>query len=368
MNPSNLIQYASVESLRQLHESYEYHLSALAVLAGFTIDSLTLRRVDLWAEHIVIISYLVIAALAIIVMLLHNEGRLQGKIFKDVEWWTPLVMQFAFGGLFSVFLLFYGRASAIAANWPALIILLGLLVGNEFFRRRYRRLTFNLSVWYTAVLAYCIFAVPILVNQIGNWVFVLSGLSSLLVVAGFVRLLKTVSSSIISSLQRTFAVSIGAVLLFTGVLYFSHAIPPIPLSLQETSVAHNITRLSDGSYQLSVEDEAWYRSVMPGETIHLTPSGSAYLFSSVFAPTGFDTQLVHDWQYHQNDKWVSISRVSFPVIGGRDGGYRGYSKKTNLQPGDWRVLVKTGSGRLVGRDGFHIELVNQTPQLRSVNR
>lgn len=365
MNVSNLTKYVSVESIRQLHESYEYHLSALAVLAGFTIDSLTLRRVDLWAEHIVIISYLVIAALAIIVMLLHSEGRLQEGIFKDVEWWAPLIMQFAFGGLFSVFLLFYGRASSLAANWPALVILLSLLVGNEFFRRKYQRLTFNLTVWYTAALAYCILLLPILVNQIGDWVFVVSALSSLLLVFGFVRLLALISTELISALKRTLLVSFVGVAAFTSLLYFSHIIPPIPLSLQETSVAHNITKLSGGSYRLSVEDKAWYRSVLPNETVHITPNKKAYVFSSVFAPTGFNTDIVHDWQYLKKDRWVSVSRVSFPVIGGRDDGYRGYSQKSNLQAGHWRVLVETNQGRRLGAENFQVELVDQPVELRS---
>jgi hypothetical protein len=340
----------------------------MAVLFGFVIDSLTLRRIDLWAEHIVVLSYLGIAAVAIIVMHLYNEGRLHARIFDHADWWVPLVMQFAFGGLFSAFLLFYGRSGSIASNWPALLILLGLLVGNEFFRRRYQRLMFNVSVWYTAVLAYCIFAVPVVVSQIGGWVFILSGLCSVLIAYSFIYLLSVLSPVMIRELRRTFMVLIGGILLSTSLLYFSHAIPPIPMSLQTAEIAHNVNRTASGDYQIALEERVWYDSIIPGETIHTLPGDPVYLFSSVFAPTGFDTNIAHRWQYRQGGEWETASRISFPVIGGRTNGYRGYSRKTNVQPGKWRVLVETGSGRRLGKESFWVEHTDTFPQLQTVIR
>ena len=41
-------------------------------------------------------------------------------------------------------------------------------------------------------------------------------------------------------------------------------------------------------------------------------------------------------------------------MGGRDGGYRGYSVKGNPQAGDWRVDIETIDGRLVGRIRFTV--------------
>lgn len=365
---NRLLQHASVKQLRRWHEQYEPHLSAAAVLIGFTIDSLTLRRVDLWAEHIVILSYLAIAGIAIVVMLLYNEGKLSWPVFTHADWWVPLVMQFAFGGLFSVFLLFYGRAGSFAANWPALVILLGLLVGNEFFRRRYRRLTFNITIWYTAVLAYSIFTVPILVNQIGGWVFILSGFVSLAVVWAFVQLLSQISSGYINQLKRTFATAVGLVFVFTSFLYFSHAIPPIPMSLRQGHTAHALEKTAKHNYRLLVEDRRWYQQLIPGQTVHVQPGEPLYFFSAVFAPADFDTEIVHNWQYRQGGDWVPISSVSFPVVGGRAGGYRGYSKKANLRSGRWRVKVSTPGGRQLGQESFRVVSVDTTPNLQTVLR
>jgi hypothetical protein len=41
-------------------------------------------------------------------------------------------------------------------------------------------------------------------------------------------------------------------------------------------------------------------------------------------------------------------------VGGRDGGFRGYSFKKNIQPGTWRVDVETAEGLLLGRIGFEV--------------
>jgi hypothetical protein len=55
------------------------------------------------------------------------------------------------------------------------------------------------------------------------------------------------------------------------------------------------------------------------------------------------------------DKWVSVTRITFPIRGGRDGGYRGFSVKENLFEGRWRVDVKTERNQIIGRMKFNIE-------------
>jgi len=355
--------------VRQLHENYESELSAAAVLFGFTVDSLTLRRIDLWAEHVVILSYILIAAVAILLMHLYNEGKLRRwQIFNQADWWVPLVMQFAFGGLFSVFLVFYGRAGSLSANWLFLLMLVGFLIGNEFFRRRYRRLTFNITVWYTAVLAYCIFAIPILVNQIGGWVFILSGIVSLAIVSGFVYGISLISPRSLRLYKNTVIAGISAVFALTTLLYFTHAVPPIPLSLQEVRVAYNVNRSTSGNYTLTVPDRPLYKQLLPRDAIAVGSGQPVYFYSSVFAPTQFDTRIVHNWQHYKDGRWRSKSRISYPLVGGRAGGYRGYSFKRNLTEGRWRVSVETDNGRLIGQETFRINFTDEVPDREAVIR
>ena len=43
------------------------------------------------------------------------------------------------------------------------------------------------------------------------------------------------------------------------------------------------------------------------------------------------------------------------ISGGREGGYRGYTIKQRVMPGDWRVDAETAEGRIIGRVSFRVE-------------
>ncbi|MDP7238728.1 MAG: DUF2914 domain-containing protein, partial [Candidatus Latescibacteria bacterium] len=42
-------------------------------------------------------------------------------------------------------------------------------------------------------------------------------------------------------------------------------------------------------------------------------------------------------------------RIAYPMVGGRDGGWRGYSMKRQLKIGYWRINVITGDNLVLGR-------------------
>jgi hypothetical protein len=47
--------------------------------------------------------------------------------------------------------------------------------------------------------------------------------------------------------------------------------------------------------------------------------------------------------------------VSFPIRGGRKNGYRGYSFKANIPPGEWKVVVESDRGAVIGSIRFRVE-------------
>jgi hypothetical protein len=355
-----ILNIFSVPKIRRLHEQYETHFSALALTAGLAVDSLTLRRIDLWAENLAILGFLFIASLAIVLMQLYNTGWLRKltvlsyRPFAHANWWLPLVIQFAFGGLFSVFVVFYGRSGSIVANWPFFLILVGLLVGNEIVRTYYRKFFFNTIVFYIAVFAYAIFAVPILVGQVTTWVFLISGVVSLAVISLFIKLLQRISPVSVKARKQGWVYAIGGIFLVLNVLYFFSIMPPIPLSLQDAQIAQRVERLPDNTYQVTHEARPWYQTVFADPTVHMPSGGSVYFYSSVFAPTDLSTDVIHHWQYNDEGSWRTASRIRFSVIGGRQGGYRGYSKKQNIFPGKWRVTTLIEDGRVLGQTTFNI--------------
>ena len=76
---------------------------------------------------------------------------------------------------------------------------------------------------------------------------------------------------------------------------------------------------------------------------------------------------MHEWQYYDTaqKKWITDSIVYLPVIGGRNGGFRTYSMRSNLADGKWRVNIKTEQGQTIGSLHFNVLSVNIEPPLLS---
>ncbi|MFZ1503187.1 MAG: DUF2914 domain-containing protein, partial [Nitrospira sp.] len=53
--------------------------------------------------------------------------------------------------------------------------------------------------------------------------------------------------------------------------------------------------------------------------------------------------------------FTHADRIALKISGGREGGYRAYTFKQGLDPGDWRVDVETEDGRVIGRVVVHAE-------------
>ena len=126
--------------------------------------------------------------------------------------------------------------------------------------------------------------------------------------------------------------------------------------MKSGGVYHSVSKISEGNYQAIREvDKRWYKKLTK-DVAHFNNSESAYVFSSVFAPTDLNTKIIHDWQYYDanQDKWISSSKVPFSIVGGRENGYRVFSKKENIFPGEWRVDVTTEMSQVIGRVSFRV--------------
>lgn len=340
------------------YEKHERHISSFALIAGFIFDSFTLQRIDLLFENLTIISYLVISGGSIILLNYFKEDPPRRNLFVKAQNFLPLFIQFAFGGLFSGFFIFYTRSATLSSSWLFMLILLGLLVGNEFFRKYYERLTFQVSIYFVAVFSFAIFFVPVILKTMGAVIFVLSGVVSLFFIYMFSLALFQVVPKRYKSHKAELRNTIVSIFVIINILYFSNLIPPIPLALKDASIFYSVERVGE-NYQAVREKRSWYESLpfFFTETIYVGAGAPLYAFSSIFAPTNLNTVIVHDWQYfdEERDGWVSTTKISFPIRGGRDGGYRGFSRKENLAEGKWRVDVKTLRGQIIGRVRFNVE-------------
>jgi len=65
---------------------------------------------------------------------------------------------------------------------------------------------------------------------------------------------------------------------------------------------------------------------------------------------------------------MHADRIPIKISGGREGGYRAYSFKQRLDPGDWLVDVESQDGRIIGRVSVTVVEQGETqPMLTTVS-
>lgn len=353
-----------VKRIRESVAHYERHISAAAIVFAFIFDSVTLHRLDFFLTELVLITYLVVVGLGIFLINLREEGKHPWWISDTVYWWIFVAVQFSFGGLFGRFLIYYSRSGSIFTSWPFLVLLLVLLIGNEFAKKHYTKLLLQITFFFLCLFSFLIFFIPILFGRMSEGLFVLSGIVSLAAIYGFLRFMYHFIPGKIAKYRRGLLASVLSAYLVINVLYFTNIIPPIPLSLREAGVYHSVVRTSLG-YRVTHEEEPSFSPFRFYETLHIAPGEAAYLYSAVFAPTNFDAYVVHQWQHYDLEKreWVNSARIPFPIIGGDDKGYRGYTLKGDPEEGFWRVNIETVRGQVVGQVEFKVVRVDEKPKL-----
>jgi len=341
----------SYSELRDLIKKYERHVSVGAVVFGFIWDSLTLGRPDSLFNNIVFVAYLTIAAGAIVIIAIYERQKREPPILA-----LP-VMQFSFGNLAGGLFVVYGQSGSFEGNWLFFLILLAFLFGNEFLRTYYARLSFHIAAWYFLLFAYVAIIVPILFGSVGDALFVLSGIVSLAFVTLFLLLLRSIARERVVLARRQNILLIASVFALWNALYFTHVLPPVPLALTSIGVYHHMVKLSSGDYEATYERPEWWQFTRATSNVFVRPTGApAYCASAVFAPARLSANIEHHWEHYDEaaKEWDVRSIISFPVSGGREEGYRGYSIKFDLPEGRWRCSVRTAGGGLVGRTTFEV--------------
>lgn len=356
-----------IDKIENLFRRSERYLSPAVFLGGFILDNLTLRRVDLWAENLAIIIYLAVALGSIFGLNAYGAGRPRGRWFDRIARTLPYVLQFVFGGLFSVFVIFYSRSASLFASWPFLFGLAAVFLGNEFFRKRYEKTAFHLAVFFVSLFSYAVFALPVLFRRMGTDIFLLSGFASLTAISLIVFILHKIAPDNLRQSRYRLAAGIGGIFLAFNAMYFLNLIPPIPLSLKESGVYHELRRTPVG-YTVGFEPAPWYLFWREDNPVfHWRPGQPVYVYNAVFAPTEITTEIFHRWSYYDEnkDEWIADDTLGFSIRGGRDSGYRGYSVKYGVRPGRWRIDIITEHGQVLGRLFFVIVEAEETPALRT---
>ncbi len=122
------------------------------------------------------------------------------------------------------------------------------------------------------------------------------------------------------------------------------AIPPVPLQLVAPTMARDVI------------DRTPVDPVSGASQAVLAEGAGLVAYTPVAAPAGLRQPILHRWSH--DGRPVTIVRLPTAIEGGRLGGFRTFSRKTDFGPdaaGRWTVDVLTASGQLIGRLRFTVE-------------
>ena len=279
-------------------------------------------------------------------------------------------MQFFLGGLFSAYVIFYFQSASFTKTSLFLGILVLLLAANEFLEKRLRNLYLLIALYFLASFSFFIFFIPVLFKVVNVFTFIAGGLVSLLLVLIMIRYFLKME---IFRTQKNFLMAGSLILgLYTMInfFYWQNWIPPVPLSLKSGGIYHHASKnIQDDTFVLKFEKPKWYQFFKNSDADFRYAKGDTVsCFTAIFAPTKLTKKIYHHWQqfFPNQDKWLTTDRLGYEIIGYRDGGYRGITRKRNVSPGEWRVDVETEEGVLLGRINFQIEEVGERVPLKTI--
>ena len=353
-------------------------MPAVFFLSGVTYDTLTLTRIDRLLDNLILLLYLVLLG-ALIVL----TGRVgvepppdQAKLASSsrfTRWmlesrlYYPMASQFLLGSLFSAYTIFYSRSATFSGTAVFFALLIMLLVANEFLRDRLSNLRLLISLYAVVCFAFFTFFLPVITGYMNAAIFAVGAMLSVVVILRVAQLIYRNNPD--RSREEGIGVTVPAAALI-GILvgfYFLNWIPPVPLSLKFGGIYHDVKRAGD-QFELAFERH-WYEFWKRSDTTF--PSNMPiYCFTAVFAPVDLNTTIYHHWYYRPNTTrpFVHADKIPLKISGGREGGYRAYSFKQRLDPGDWRVDVEAGDGRILGRVSVTVVEQGETqPTLSTVS-
>lgn len=318
----------------------------IAFFGGFFWDALTIGRQINPSDLCLLAAYLLACGLILYWMghrtnthlLMTEMERLESSIRPEWQKKAPLfILQFLFGSLFSALFILYFKSSN---HFLALLWSLGLgflLVANEYIDHHYHRFTLTWALFGLCAILVLNFLLPFMLGSILPVWFYLSTLAG----AAFTHYLRKKTPGCPG---RAWPVWVIAGVL--SLAYLFDFVPPVPLVERDMQLGLNLEK-NNGEMLISIEKSPWYKPWrLLFNELHVPAGERVYCVSSVFAPRGISADLYHRWErFDKKYGWQAVSRIGFGLSGGRQGGFRGYTYKQNIQSGEWRVKVETEDGR-----------------------
>jgi hypothetical protein len=346
---ANTFYQQKKQAATQFYQRYEKYVPVIAFVAGFAYDSLTLTRIDLLLDNLILLGYTVGAGVLITVLGMVERGRIRYPWIVSHLDWIVTITHFFLGGLLSSYVVFYFKSAAVGKTFIFIGILVALMLANEFFAHRLRNLKLLCAVYFFCCFAFLTFFLPVMTKVMGATMFISSGLLSFILTSAIVTVIY--HGGIRQARRELVGMAWPPVVIFVALVtfYFLNWMPPVPLALKDDGIYRSVKRVGE-NYEVRYSKPRWWQFWKNDDSdFAYSPGDSVYCFAAVFAPTALKEKIVHHWQQLQNGEWRTTDKIGYHIVGGRDGGWRGYTLKKNITEGEWRIEVKTGEGRLLGR-------------------
>ncbi len=329
------------------------HISAFLFVLGFVLDYFTLPNVtSTLAIYFGGFLMFIIGVLIYFRELVETEKVNFKNEIKYISV-LSLLITFLLGSFTSFVFVYYIRGGDILSNIPVLLLILGLMISNEFVKNKWR-LYVDLAAYSFASIFFFIFAVPYILKSINLFTFIISLILSNLFLYFYLKEIFKLNVNILEYKLHNYLL-LPTFLLF--LIYISGTFPAVPLSLKYAGLYKEIKVTRENNilnYKLEglVSRNLFLKyKVKKSEIIQIN------FYTELQAPNNLTGVISHTWEYYNESskEWIKINEIKYNIYGGRSDGYRGYSKITNLQVGEYRIKVLLNSSRLAGEKHFVVE-------------
>jgi hypothetical protein len=345
------------QKVSQFIQTHERNLEIGFFLGGFVFDVFTLSSVDDPFSLVQQVIYLALIAGLLVWELKIQVLQTPVMGFKSKVWqYRSLLLHFFLGSLLSVYSLFFIKSSSIFASFAFILALLSLLVLNEMSLVQKGKLHLKVSLFVLCLFSFFSLIVPTVLGFVGWFPFLVSLLLTALVIWGLIHHLQKTIIDKKLLFQNLTGPGVAVLSLFT-LFYFMGWVPPVPLSIKNIGIYHQVS-VVEGEYQLKYERDWWKFWQNGAQDFRALRGDQIIVFASITAPRRFDDQIIFHWSlYNKKKGWQTQDRIPITIKGGREKGFRGYGIKQNFTSGEWRVQVETTHGREIGRIYFDVEKI-----------
>ena len=331
----------TIPYLKDFRVQHPYAVTSVVFLFGFIFDIFTIGRID---DYLNFLTHLVYLSLLVLVYIKLNTSITAPKL-KIVECYKKDIFHFLTGSLLSSFTIFYVMSSSLTQSLIFILFILALLIINEAEIFQKGSDWTKLLILQFCISSFLIIYLPVLFGFTGGFTFIVSIFLSSLILPFIFK--KINNSSYVHSIGSSIIITFSFL-----VLYFLNIIPPVPLSVKEIGVYHDLKKVNN-SYHLYKETGSLKFWSLGDQDFLARDNDKVYIYARIFAPRGFKEKVFIQWEKWEKE-WKVSDKITMNITGGNSWGYKSYSYKSNYTPGIWRAKILTEDSRELGRVNFQI--------------